>query len=150
MVVRTEIKGEPYTVTVNKHGWGVVNTTSPINNIGRAYQVWKGPAGRPVQCSCPAFYNNPDKPCKHMEKVREIVEAGDIEMESASLEHPTKPVMYRFAKLASGAVRYERWEGGVRVTQVTLPYDTARERWRHLVKIGYKQFGFISKQGGAR
>ena len=144
MAVKTMIKGEPYAVTKNEHGWQVTATGSRIDRIGRTYQVWVGPGGRPAKCSCPDHANRKNV-CKHMAEANRLIDDETTEVSSHTLEHPTCPRCYRFGRLQSGRVRYERWEGGTRVSSIVLDRDTAAKRWTFLVEIGYRFFGAMSR-----
>lgn len=145
MQTKIEIRGEPYLVTENGDGsWGIVNTMTPTNNFHRKYRLEAGPNGRPQNCSCP-HHRNTGMTCKHIEAITEMVDANDREVETWMLEHATKFRGYRFARLRSGAVRYERWEGAERKSSLALDRNTAAKRWDYLVTIGYRFFGAMSK-----
>lgn len=140
----TQIKHEAYSVYTNEFGWAVVNTTSRINNIGRAYQVWAGDDGRPVKCSCPSWHHR-QLPCKHMVAIAAYIDAHPVEIKVGTLEHPVKAKCFRFAGLSNGMVSYQCWEAGRLTRDLVITREDAKNRWGHLYRLGYRQFGAMSK-----
>lgn len=144
--VKTLINGQPYKITPNSFGYGVTNTSSRANNIGRSYQVQVDKAGRPTSCSCP-HHSEKRVICKHMATIARLERDKEREVASHSLEHPSKPRLYRFGVLSNGThVRYERWEGGACTSSQVLPVQEARNRYAWLKRSGYSPFGFISRE----
>lgn len=145
--MKTMINGQPYTITPNEFGYGVTNTSSRANNIGRSYLVQVDKAGRPSSCSCP-HHSKKHVVCKHMVAIARLERAKEgEEVASHSLEHPSKPRLYRFGVLAGGThVLYERWEGGACTSSQVLPVQEARDRYAWLKRSGYSPFGFISRE----
>ena len=55
------------------------------------------------------------------------------------LAHPRKMVVYRFEPVEDGLVVYQRWIGFRMVREQVLPAHVARDRWKWLVKLGYRR-----------
>lgn len=143
-----EIDGKQYWVTPGLAG-GVWRVTNP-RRVSHYVVVGRSDDGRltrPESCSCPDFHHR-RRPCKHMAEVGRMIDEADVETGNVSrLEAPSKPTLFRFAQLASGRVRVERWDGGARTECYVLPHDVAASRHRHLYRIGYRAFGHLSRNG---
>jgi hypothetical protein len=141
------IKGEPYWLTPATTNGGTWRVTSPRRESHYVVMA-RGPDGAvtaaPESCSCPSYHHRRAQ-CKHMLEVRRVLDEAAAEVAAYSMEAPSKPTLYRFAKLDTGRVRVERWDGGTLTEKYVLEYAVAVGRYQHLHRLGYRPFGFISR-----
>lgn len=72
--MKVTIKGQPYNLTRNAHGWGVTAMSKRTDRFWRNYQVYCGKDGKPLRCTCPHCVEK-GAWCKHLKEVERIQQA---------------------------------------------------------------------------